>query len=140
MTFVLTIHSIVRWLTVFVAVALIVKFALGWLKQHSFDKTARALSGAFGGLMDTQLLLGLIFFIWNGSMIEGGFGLRHRWEHLGVMVIAVVIAHLPAMWKKKDDTTRYRNTLFAVLAALVLIIVGVATLPGNRWLHITGLF
>jgi hypothetical protein len=140
MTFVLTLHSIVRWLTVLAAAALIVKYAIGWLKQQPFDKAARALGAAFSGLMDTQLLLGLIFFIWDGITIEGGFGLRHRWEHLGVMLIAVVIAHLPAMWKKQDDATRYRNTLMAVIVSLVLVIVGVATLPGNRWLHITGLF
>ena len=140
MTFVLTIHSIVRWLTVLVAAVLIVKFTLGWLKRQPFDKAARALSGAFGGLMDTQLLLGLIFFIWNGSLIEGGFALRQRWEHLGVMLIAVIVAHLSAMWKKKDDTTRYRNTLITVLVSLALIILGVTALSGNRWLHIKGLF
>ncbi len=139
MLFVLTLHSIVRWLTILVAAALVIRFALGWLKKQPFDKTASALSGAFSGTMDLQLTLGLIFFIWNGMMFEGGFALRHRWEHLVIMLAAVVVAHLPAMWKKKDDVTRYRNGLIAVSVALLLVIVGVSLLPGNRWLTISGL-
>ena len=140
MTFLLTIHSIVRWLIVIVAAVLIVKFAIGWLKKQPFDGMARGLSGAFGGLMDTQLLLGLLFFIWSGAAIEGGFAIRQRWEHLAVMLIAVVVGHLPALWKKLDDQKRYRNGLIAILVAILLVVVGVSLLPGNRWLSITGLF
>jgi len=72
-------------------------------------------------------------------LLEGGFALRQRWEHLGIMLVAVIVAHLPAMWKKKDDTTRYRNTLIAVVVSLLLVVLGVTLLPGNRWLGITGL-
>ncbi len=140
MTFILTLHSIVRWLTVLVAMAAIVKFALGWLQKQPFDKSARALSGAFGGLMDLQLLLGFIFFFWNGMMIPGGLMLSHRLEHLTTMLLAVIVAHLPAMWKKADDNKRYRNTLFAIVLSLLLVILGVTMLPGSRWLTITGLF
>jgi hypothetical protein len=140
MTFVLTLHSIVRWLTVLVAVAAIVKFAMGWLQKQPFDKTAKALVSAFGGMMDLQLLLGFIFFFWNGLSIEGGLTLRYRLEHLGVMLVAVVVAHLPAMWKKAEDNKRYRNTLIAIVVSLLLVVAGVAALPGNRWLTITGLF
>lgn len=140
MTFVLTLHSLVRWLTVLVAVALIVKFAIGIIKKQPYDKTANTLAGVFGGTMDLQLTLGLLFFIWNGMLIPGGFGLRHRWEHLVIMLAAVVVAHLPAMWKKKDDATRYRNGLIAVVVSLLLVVVGVSLLPGNRWLGIAGLW
>jgi hypothetical protein len=138
MTIILTLHSIVRWLAVLVAVATIIKFASGWLKKQPFDKTASALAGAFGGMLDLQLTLGLLFFIWNGMLV--GFGLRYRWEHLAVMTVAVIVAHLPSMWKKLGDEQRYRNSLLAFVAALLLVILGVSLLPGNRWLTITGLF
>ncbi|MEJ5224341.1 MAG: hypothetical protein WHV44_07785 [Anaerolineales bacterium] len=140
MIFVLTLHSLVRWLTILVAAALIIKFAIGLLKKQPYDKTANALAGAFGGTMDLQLTLGFIFFIWNGMMVEGGFGLRHRWEHLVIMLAAVVVAHLPAMWKKQPDAIRYRNGLIAVVVALLLVVVGVSLLPGNRWLGVAGLW
>jgi hypothetical protein len=138
MFFLLTLHSIVRWITVIVAAAIIIKFTIGWLQKQPFDKMANGLSSAFGGLMDTQLLLGLIFFIWSGL---AGMGFpRYRWEHVIVMTIAVVIGHLPSMWKKQPDALRYRNTLFAVGGALLVVIIGVLVLPGARWLHIFGMF
>jgi hypothetical protein len=139
MTLLLTIHSIVRWLIVIVAVALVVKFSIGWLKKQPFDNVAQRLLSAFSGLLDTQLLLGLIYFTWSG-MAGVGFP-RQRWEHFFLMVIAVVVGHLPAMWKKKDDVTRYRNSLLAVLVALLIIFLAIAPIGGwARWWHITGLF
>ena len=140
MTILLTLHSLVRWAIVLVALAAVIKFALGLAKKQSYDQAARGLASAFSGLMDTQALLGILFFVLNGAAIEGGFALRYRWEHLAVMLIATVVGHLPAMWKKLDDQKRYRNGLIAILVALLLVAVGVATLPGNRWLTITGLF
>lgn len=138
MTILLTLHSILRWVIVLVALALIIKFALGLIQKQPYDKTARGLVSAFGGLMDTQLLLGTAFFVWSGLAIQGGFALRHRWEHLAMMLVAVIVAHLPAMWKKRDDQTRYRNGLVAILVSILLVVVGVFALPGNRWLAISG--
>jgi uncharacterized membrane protein YfhO len=134
----LTVHSIVRWAVTLVALVLVARLALGLVKKQPFDKMASDLTSTFGGLMDMQLLLGLLFFIWNGML--AGFGLRYRWEHLTVMLLAVIVAHLPSMWKKLPDEKRYRNSLIAVIAALVLVILGVALLPGNRWLTISGLY
>ncbi len=138
MALVLTLHSIMRWLAILVSIAAIVKFAAGWLKKQPFDKTASALAGAFGGMMDLQLALGLLFFAWNGMLV--GFGLRYRWEHLAIMLAAVVVAHLPSMWKKLDDEKRYRNSLAAIIVSLILVVLGVTLLPGSRWLAVTGLF
>ncbi|PWH13233.1 MAG: hypothetical protein DDG60_10580 [Anaerolineae bacterium] len=139
MTLLLTLHSILRWVIVLVAVAVIVKFGIALLKRQSYDRMARGLASGFAGLMDLQLLIGTVFFVWSGLSIQGGFALRHRWEHLVVMLIAVLVAHLPSRWKQKDDLTRYRNGLVAILFSLLLVVVGVFALPGNRWLTISGL-
>jgi len=138
MTILLTIHSILRWVIVLVALAAILKFALGLIQKQSYDKIARGLASGFAGLMDSQLLIGTVFFVWSGLAIEGGFGLRHRWEHLAVMLVAVIVAHLPTMWKQRDDQTRYRNGLVAILVSILLVVAGVFALPGNRWLAISG--
>jgi hypothetical protein len=53
----------------------------------------------------------------------------HRIEHAIAMIVAVVVAHLPAMWRKQSDKVRYRNTFFAVVGSLALIFVGIASLP-----------
>ena len=139
MTVLLTIHSIVRWLATLVAIALLVRLVIGLVKKQPFDKTASALTGAFGGLMDTQLLLGLLLFVLDGL---GKIGFPpYRWEHAVTMFLAVIVAHLPAMWKKQTDAVRTRNTLIAIAVALLLVFISIRPLGGwTRWWHVTGLF
>jgi hypothetical protein len=125
--FVLTLHSLVRWVTVVVAVAALVRFAWGWWRSRSFERMDRILLASFTRLMDTQMLLGLIFLF--GSGFTGGGWPRQRLEHAGLMVVAVIISHLPAMWKKQSDPIRFRNTLFAIMGSLIVIVLAIAALP-----------
>ncbi|MFN8384446.1 MAG: hypothetical protein U0V02_21080 [Anaerolineales bacterium] len=129
MNILLMIHSIVRWLIVLVAVVAVVKFALGWLRGGEFKGMDRGLSSGFSGLLDLQVTLGLILMIWTG-LAGVGFPM-FRIEHATTMIIAAVVAHLPARWKKATDSIRFRNTLFCVLGALLLVYVGVMRLPGG---------
>lgn len=129
MNILLMIHSLVRWLIVLVAVAAIVKFTLGWLRGGEFKGMDRGLSSGFSGLIDLQVTLGLIFMVWTG-LAGVGFPM-FRIEHATMMVIAAVVAHLPARWKNATDSIRFRNTLFCILGALLLIFVGVMRLPGG---------
>ncbi len=130
MQILLQIHSDARWLIVVVGIAAVVKFLIGWFQNGSFKKADRILTAAFSGLMDLQAALGLVFFLWNGLATEIGFP-RYRLEHLGVMLVAVIVGHLPARWKNAADALKFRNTLFAVLGALALVYLGVAGLPGG---------
>ena len=130
MSILLMLHSIVRWVIVLVAVVAIVKLALGWLRGGAFKGMDRGLVSGFSGLMDLQATLGIVFLLWNGLATEIGFP-RHRIEHAFVMIIAAVVAHLPARWKNAADATRFRNSLLAIVVSLVLVYIGVATLPGG---------
>ena len=130
MQILLMIHSYVRWLIVLVAIAAVIKFALGWLRGGQFKGMDRGLASGFSGLIDLQTTLGLILMLWSGF---SGVGFpMFRIEHATTMVIAAVVAHLPARWKTAADKTRFRNTLFCVLGALLLIYVGVIRLP-SEW-------
>ncbi len=129
MNILLMIHSIVRWLIVLVAVVAIVKFALGWLQGGAFKGMDRGLSSGFSGLLDLQVTLGLILMVWTG-LTGAGFPM-FRIGHATTMVIAAVVAHLPARWKNATDSIRFRNTLFCILGALLLVYVGVMRLPGG---------
>jgi hypothetical protein len=126
----LMIHSITRWLVVLVGVIAIVKFLIGWLGKNSFQKMDNGLAAGFGGLMDLQATLGLILLLWNGLVDGAGFP-RYRLEHMGVMIVAVVLTHLSARWKKSEDGVRFRNTALLFLGVLVLIFAGIATLPNG---------
>lgn len=117
-----TVHSTLRWVIVLVAVVAAVKFALGWWRGGRYGGMDRGLSSGFSGLMDLQALLGVALLVLKGIT-------PLRLEHAGTMIVAVVVAHLPMRWKNAPDAVRYRNGLFAVLGALLLVSLGIALLP-----------
>ena len=136
MNILLTVHSIVRWAVTLVAIALIVRLVLGLIQKRAFDKSARILLASFSGLMDTQALLGILLLLIDGF---GKLGFpRYRLEHAGMMILAVIVAHIPAAWKKLPDQIRTRNTLIAVIVALILIAIGITPIGGwIRWWNIS---
>ncbi len=131
MSIILVIHSHFRWLVLLIAVIAVVKFAIGWLRGGAFKGMDRGLAAAFSGAMDLQATLGLIVILWLGFTPDGGGFPRYRLEHAFMMILAAVVAHLPARWKNATDTLRFRNTLFCILGALLLVYLGVASLPGG---------
>jgi hypothetical protein len=123
------IHSILRWLIVAVAVIAIARFAIGWLRKDAYDRLERALASGYAGLMDLQVLLGLIYLLATG-LSGAGFPM-YRLEHLVTMLVAAVVAHLPARWKSAPAPIRHRNALLGILVSLLLVVAGVAVLPGG---------
>lgn len=128
MNILLMLHSILRWIILLVAVIAIVKFALGWLQGSAFRGMDRGLMSGFSGLMDLQATLGIIFLLWSG-FTGAGFP-AFRIEHGVTMIVAASVAHLSARWKNADDKTRFRNNLFTIIAALILVMIGLTFLVG----------
>ena len=119
MGFVLTLHGLVRWLAAIVAIVAIVKFALGLIQKQSYTSMDRGLMAGYTGILDLNLLLGLILLIFGG-----GFS-GPRIEHTTTMVIAIVIAHSSAAWKKSDSASKkFRNNLIVVLLSIIFIFYG----------------
>jgi uncharacterized membrane protein YphA (DoxX/SURF4 family) len=122
MDFILTIHSINRWIIVVIAVIALMKFLIGWLRSSSYQPADRGFMAAYTGLLDLQLLLGLILLI--------GLGLeRFRIEHAFTMIIAIILAHLSRIWRDKADKVKFRNNFLAILVGMLLIIAGISVLP-----------
>jgi len=127
MLILLEIHSIVRWIIVIVGFIAIVKFLIGMARKTTFDKMDRGLSSAFSGLVDLQVTLGLLYFFITGF---GGVGFpMFRIEHMVTMLIATAVAHAPAMFKKTAN--KHDVAFYAVIGALILIVIGVYRLPGG---------
>ncbi len=127
MAILLEIHSILRWVIVIVGLVAIVKFLTGWVRKSAFGTLDRGLSSAFSGLMDLQVMLGLLYFLITGF---GGAGFpMFRIEHLTTMLIAAVVGHVPAMFKKAAN--KHTVAFCAVVGALILILIGVYRLPGG---------
>jgi len=122
MNIVLTLHSINRWIILVVAVVALIKFLLGWLRGQSYQGVDRGLMAGYTGLLDLQLLMGIIL------LIDRGFA-RRPLEHAITMFVALVLAHLSRLWRDKPDRVKFRNNFLAILVGILLIIAGVAVLP-----------
>ena len=128
----LDIHSIIRWLVVIVAAIAILKFALGWVGKTPFQPVDRGLMSSFTGLLDLNVILGIVLLL--------AWGLRdsewpmYRIEHAGTMLLAVVVAHATVRWRKKgDDAAQFRNSLITIVVVMLLVVVGVVSVGG--WSH-----
>lgn len=122
----LLVHSFVRWIIILVAVIIIIKFAIGWAANSLFKAMDRGLTSAFSGLMDLQVLLGLIYLIWNGIAVAGFPTFRIL--HGVTMIIAAAVAHIPSRFKNLNDKLRFQYSLLAILGSLVLVFIGISFL------------
>jgi hypothetical protein len=125
MGFVLTLHSIVRWLVVLAAVIAVVRFALVMAGKAQSSGMDRGLMSGYTGLLDLNVLLGLILIIGLGFTPQ-------RIEHAVTNVIGVVVAHFFAQRAKKieDAKLKARTNLLGVVISLLIIVVGVALIGG----------
>lgn len=129
MDILLTIHSIVRWFIIIFAALTIFKFAISWAGNQSFKGMDRGLASGLSGLMDMQVLLGLIYFFVTGF---GGDGFpANRILHLFLMLAAAALMHVPARLKALGDKQRFSYSIVSILGALVLVFVGIAMLAGK---------
>ena len=123
----LMLHSIVRWIIVVLGLIAIVKFLVGMTRGGEFDKMDRRLSAGFSGLIDLQVMLGLLYFFITGF---GGVGFPlFRIEHMLTMLVAAAVAHAPSMFKKAAN--KYAVAFYSVLGTMILILIGVSFLPGG---------
>jgi hypothetical protein len=121
MNIVLGAHAGLRWIVILIAAVAAVKYVMGWLGRAAYVRADRILMSAFAGLLDLQILLGLILLI--GMGVE-----RSRLEHAATMLLATVVAHVVPRLRASTDTIRLRNHALAVLGALLLVILGVIAL------------
>ena len=125
MEFVLTLHSIVRWLVVIVAVIAVVRYALVMTGRAQPSGMDRGLMSGYTGLLDLNVLLGLILIIVLGFTPP-------RIEHAVTNIIGVAVAHVLAQRAKKieDAKLKARTSLLGVVISLAIIVVGVALIGG----------
>jgi len=134
----LTIHSITRWLVVLAGVLAIVFLTTELNTKEHVRRKAKIAYISFAHLMTLQALLGLgVLYQFSETIgIQ-----RIDWEHAGTMIVAAIVANIPQFLKKMDTPAYKKAALYATIGALVLVLVGVASLGGiAKWTHIHGLF
>ncbi|MBI3660432.1 hypothetical protein HY230_08185 [Candidatus Acetothermia bacterium] len=93
----------------------------GWLRTDSYRKWDRGLGMLYTGLLDLQLLVGLvIFFIWPEKRPAQWHG------HLTFMILAIIAAHVGSILVKRAKTESRQQMIqfFTYILSLALIVVG----------------
>lgn len=116
-------HSGLRYLVLLAAVVAIVYHAYGLFARRPVDRVARVTGSAFVGLLDLQIVLGLILMmagIFYGALMG----------HLVMMVLAAVAAHVGGLVARRsaDPKRYYTARLAGMVTALALVYLGVAAI------------
>jgi len=134
---VLFLHSYLRWFVLGFAVLVLVRSA-GWRKKTEWSASDERTHKVFVGLVDTQLLLGLLLYFLLSPITRAFFAsvgasmkvteLRFFGiEHITVMLVAVVIAHVGRIRSKRksDPKERHKSVFRMTVATLVFMFAGV---------------
>lgn len=118
---VFTIHSYVRYLVLLAAIGAIITALLGWRTAGLPPRAERALSGAFVGLLDLQIVLGLLLLL-TGFQFYG-----QLMGHLFMMLLAAAAAHIGSVLARRREPERSGSParLIGFMLALILIIGGI---------------
>ena len=131
---VLFLHSWIRWLLLILSVIVVFRSLSGWIKKSEYKKSDNLGSAILVGLFDIQLLLGLLLYFVLSPLTSAAFNdfgkamqdpaLRF-WavEHIFIMVLAVIVAHLGRNFSKKasDDHSKFRIQSIYFLLSIILI-------------------
>lgn len=121
-------HSGWRYIVILAVILAILKLLIGWLSKNEWDAWDQRLGAALPIIMDIQLLTGLILFFAAPPRRMAAM----RWEHLTVMLLTIIAAHVTWARVKKAEvaSTKYRTGLVGYLIAGVLLAVGIMRVTG----------
>lgn len=111
-------HSGIRYLLLLLALVAIVMFLHGLLTRRPVAKADRVTMGAFTGVLDLQILLGI-------ALIVAGIFYGALMGHLMMMLLAAISAHAAGVLARRSgDPRRAHGIRLAGVALALLLIVG----------------
>jgi hypothetical protein len=136
-SFTLAAHNIMRWVVIVLAVYALVRIFMGLFGKKEWTETDRKSLSFYAIGMDIQLVLGLLlYFVVSPFMdnIRSNFGaamgessLRFfAVEHLLMMLVAVVLAHVAVIMAKRATTSASKFRRAAIWLTLSVLAVLVA--------------
>ncbi len=137
-TVVLSIHNIMRWVVILLAIWALVSAFTGLFQNRSWRESDRK-SGSFFTLAITlQLLLGLLLYFGISPFMQAIFAdasgamssstLRFFFvEHFIMMIVAVALAHVGTARIKRldDDRAKFRSAAIWYTLTILVILAGI---------------
>ncbi|HEX8904768.1 MAG TPA: hypothetical protein VF771_08005 [Longimicrobiaceae bacterium] len=116
-------HSGIRYLILLAGVVALVLLAMGAFGNRPYDKRSRVAMAVFTGLLDLQVVLGVLMAI-LGCFYPALFG------HLLMMLLAAAAAHACSLYARRQTDAKRAHTisLAGVVLALVLLVGGIAAI------------
>jgi hypothetical protein len=147
-TALLIVHSWLRWVVLVAGLIAVVRAFGGWSSGRSWTASDNRLGAIFTGIVDLQLLIGLVLYVWLSPFTReafGDFGAAMRnptlrfWavEHAVGMLLAVALLHIGRVRiRKADAASRHRIAAIFFALALVLILFSIPWpgMPAGRTL------
>lgn len=148
-TTILAFHNIMRWVVLIVGILAAGRALLGWLGKKPWSPLDNQAGLLFTISMDVQLLLGLLLYVVLSPITEQAFadfgaamsdsGLRFfAVEHIAIMIIAVVLAHVGRSRAKKAAADAKKHQMAAIFFTLAMLAI-LAAIPWSRPLFPAGL-
>lgn len=133
---ILTLHSLLRWVVLILAVVAVARAFRGWLGKKEWTALDGRLGLFLSSSIDLQLLVGLILYIFLSPFTRAAFQdfggamsdqLLRYWsvEHIVLMVIAVALIHVGRSTSKgaEEATKKHRQAaIFYALATLAVLL------------------
>jgi hypothetical protein len=146
----LTLHSILRWIVLIVAVVAIARAFSGWFGRRDWIDMDERLGLFFTISLDVQLLIGLILYIFLSPFTQAAFqdfgaamasGVLRFWavEHIFGMLVAVAVAHIGRARAKRAAEPAARHRRAAIFYGLALVAI-LLTIPWPFLAHGRPLF
>jgi len=121
MSIVFFMHSGIRYLVLLAGLAAAIYLLFGLATRRDFDKLAGALAGAYVGLMDVQVLAGIVLYLLIPAY-PALFG------HVVMMLAAVTVAHMANIVNKRREAKSYYVAFAGVVVSLLLIVGGIMSI------------
>ena len=138
----LHLHNTLRWLILLVALATLLKYFIGWFSQKSWQKSDNILGIIFTSILDLQLLVGLVLYLFLSPITQTAFqdfgaamkndDLRfYTVEHIFMMIVAITLVHIGRSRSKKVVGSRTKFGTALVFFGIAYMII-LAAIPWGR--------
>lgn len=134
-TFLIFIHSWLRWILLILGLIVIIKSYIGWFGDKKYLKSDNTMSIILVSLFHIQLILGLLLYFIYSPIVKSAFqdfGMSMKdsqlryWavEHIFIMLFSIVIAQIGRMRIKKAHSAinKHRNSAIYFTLAFILIL------------------
>lgn len=133
----LFLHNLTRWIVVLAAIWALIQMYGGWFRKTPWTDGDSQASRFFTISLDVQLLIGVVLYIVSPLMqtamqdfgaAMGDSDLRFfAVEHVLMMLIAVVVAHVGSAMAKRaiDDVKKHRSAAIWFTISVVIVLASI---------------